>query len=78
MIKWSLKQSYLENIPELNDENDIFNDAGIQKAPEIIDLKNDAKFHDNDGNILEIKTRGSRIPKDIENGFNIKGLKNII
>ncbi|AUV58863.1 hypothetical protein [Bandra megavirus] len=50
-------------------------------APDIIDLKEKEKFHDDDGNIVNIETRGERehdkcyfLVKDVAIGFGIKSL----
>ncbi|AGF85693.1 hypothetical protein QJ854_gp089 [Moumouvirus goulette] len=48
-IRWVEK-----NIPEFND--DIKYD--IEMAPDIIELKDNEKFQDNEGNIIEIQVRG--------------------
>ena len=81
-------QQFINSIPELNKEsNDIIvDDKGIMKAPEIIHLKDEEKFKDNEGNIIEIETRGDRTldkiyfkVKDIMEGFKLESLyKNII
>lgn len=53
----------------------------ILKAPKIIELDSQEKFKDNDNNIIEIETRGSREcqniffrVKDIETNFSINNL----
>ena len=53
-----------------------------EKAPDIIDLDDDEKFHDDEGNVLEIETRGERTydgiyfrVKDVSSGFGIVNLK---
>lgn len=81
-------QEFMETIPELNKKSDkeIVDDNGITKAPNIIYLKDDEKFKDDDGNIIEIETRGERDVntayfkvKDVMEGFNMENLyKNII
>lgn len=63
-----LKKDYLINIPELNktDDNQPITDLnGIQEAPPIIDLDDEEKFKDANGNIVEIETRGTRNHDDI-------------
>ena len=76
----------IKTIPELNNKNEVINDDnGIEKAPNIIHLNDDEKFKDNNGNILEIETRGEREynkiyfkVKDVAEKFNmISLLKNI-
>jgi hypothetical protein len=81
-------QEFMETIPELNKKSDkeIVDDNGITKAPNIIYLKDDEKFKDDDGNVIEIETRGERDVdtvyfkvKDVMEGFNMENLyKNII
>lgn len=61
-----LKKSFIDTIPEcnqvVNETNtiNIVDDNGIGLAPEIIYLEDSEKFKDNDGNIIEIETRGER------------------
>ena len=48
-------------IPELNDDQGNIEDLnGIEKAPDIIKLTDDEKFKDDQNNIVEIETRGIR------------------
>lgn len=61
------------------------NVENIEDAPEIIILDDNEKFKDNDGNILEIETRGERIHdkcyfrlRDVAKGFEMKNLRMII
>ena len=77
----------METIPELNKKSDkeIVDDNGITKAPNIIYLKDDEKFKDDDGNVIEIETRGERDVdtayfkvKDVMEGFNMENLENNI
>jgi hypothetical protein len=56
-----------------------------EKAPDIIDLDDDEKFHDDEGNVLEIETRGERTydgiyfrVKDVSSGFGIERLKDTL
>jgi hypothetical protein len=72
------KKSFIQNIPEINNENIIVDNNNIQLAPDIIELENNEKFKDADGKIINIQTRGERKidniyfkVKDISNGFNI-------
>lgn len=79
-----LKKDYLINIPELQEKNEdivIVDENGIPEAPPIINLTNDEKFKDTEGNVVEIETRGVRIHngiyfrvKDVEIGFDLKKL----
>jgi hypothetical protein len=80
-------QSLLKTIPELNKETKekITDDNGIEKAPHLIYLLDEEKFKDNDGNVVEIETRGERTlsgvyfnVKDIMKGFNLDNLYNTI
>jgi hypothetical protein len=79
--KWHklfISQKWVEkNIPEFS--NNIKYD--IEMAPEIIDLEDEEKFTDNDGNIIEIETRGERevnkcyfLVKDVMIGFRMDNL----
>lgn len=80
--------SYLQEIPELNNTNTeqkIVDEKGIQKAPEIIYLKENEKFRDENGNPLDIETRGVREcngiyfrVKDVEKCFETENLQNTI
>jgi hypothetical protein len=54
-------ESIIKSIPELsNNEKTITDDKGIEKAPPIIYLNDNEKFKDDNGNVLEIETRGTR------------------
>jgi len=59
-----INEKYLENIPELynniNEINEITDNNGILKAPEIIIIKDDEKFKDDNNNRFDIETRGSK------------------
>ena len=79
-----IKKDYLmscENyLNEINGKK-VVNDDGIEKAPNIIELLDDEKFHDDDGNVLEIETRGERKwdkilfkVKDVADIFDIPNL----
>ena len=57
----------------------------VKEAPEIINLKDNEKFKDNDGTILEIETRGCREydncffkVSDVAKGFGIIRLQDVI
>ncbi|BCS82702.1 hypothetical protein QLL95_gp0213 [Cotonvirus japonicus] len=77
-----LLQSWVEkNIPEFS--NDVKYD--IEMAPDIIDLEDNEKFQDDEGNIVEIEVRGDRdfdkcyfLVKDVANGFGLKRLHNVL
>ena len=82
-----LKKEYLINIPELQENNDeiIVDDKGIKEAPSIINLTDDEKFKDTEGNVVEIETRGERVynsiyfkVKDVEIGFDLKKLYTVM
>ena len=87
------------NMPKMaiNDDNDeddehednkevkVNNGDNYEDAPNIIQLDDEEKFTDSDGNIVEIETRGYRsydqiyfLAKDIANAFEIKSLNNTI
>lgn len=55
-----IPKTLLDNIPELNNSDKIVDDNGIEKAPPIIYLQEHEKFYDNDGNTMDIETRGDR------------------
>ena len=76
-----------ENVAEINKDNDklIKDENGIEKAPEIIYLKDNEKFHDDEGNILDIETRGIRDcdniyfkVKDVSERFSMPSLHRTI
>ena len=55
------------------------------KTPDIIELDDDEKFHDDEGNVLEIETRGERERdgiyfrvKDVAKAFGIESLKDVL
>lgn len=85
-----INSEFIKTIPELNIKSEtkdvvINDDNGIEKAPDIIHLNDNEKFKDNDGNILEIETRGVREynkiyfkVKDIEISFSMENLIIII
>lgn len=61
------------------------NGSVLEEAPAIIQLDDNEKFKDNDGNVLEIETRGEREHdkiyfrvKDVSEGFKIKELRHTI
>jgi hypothetical protein len=79
------KYDIIEQIPELNNKDIITDDNGIEKAPKIIYLTDNEKFQDNEGNVLEIETRGERNVnncffkvKDVSKAFGIENLQNTI
>lgn len=79
-------KSFVDKIPELiQDEVKEADGINIIKAPNIIELKNEEKFTDNDGNVIEIETRGERTVdkiyfkvKDVSDGFEMKNLSEIL
>lgn len=77
-----IKKTWAENnVPKLkiNDQNIDINELyTIPPAPELLELNDEEKFKDKDGNIIEIEVRGERHfekcyfkVKDIANGFKI-------
>lgn len=69
---------FIKSIPELNNEKIT---DGIEQAPDIIILEDDQKIKDDDGNIIEIETRGEKTVdklyfkvKDVMEGFNMARL----
>ena len=81
-----VNKTVIENIKELNGDDNITDNNGIEMAPDIIELEDHEKFQDTDGNILNIETRGKRVRnkiyfkvKDIETSFGIsKCIRSII
>ena len=92
-----LDRNFKEDYDELDDEldedlddeiesnNDDVENKTIEKAPRIIDLHDNEKFRDTDGNIVEIETRGTKKYNDIyfkvadgSKGFNMVNLRNSI
>jgi hypothetical protein len=76
-----------EVITELNPncDDEIKDINGVGKAPEIIELNDNEKFKDNDGNIIEIETRGDRTidniffkVKDVMVGFEMDSLNDTL
>jgi hypothetical protein len=68
-----------ENVPELAEDEEVKHD--IEKAPDIINLTDDEKMKDDEGNIVEIEVRGKRehnmcffLVKDVMEAFNMKNL----
>ena len=82
------KKTFIYSIPELKNDNNkktITDDNSIQKAPEIINLNDSEKFKDENGNIIDIETRGERSVdkiyfrvKDVMNGFQMDRLDDVI
>ena len=76
-------ETYIQEIPELNSNNittdseqKIVDDKGIQKAPNVIYLKDSEKFKDETGNPLDIETRGIRKCNGIY--FRVKDVENVL
>ena len=79
------KKKFIDTIPEINEETIITDESNVQLAPEIIYLKDSEKFQDEDGNIIEIETRGERKVdgiyfkiKDVMSGFKMDNLDKVI
>ena len=77
-----INKDYIKSIPKINRE--IIKD-NKNEAPPIIELKESEKFKDDDGNILDIETRGEREVekiffkcKDIEKYFDHMHLQNTV
>jgi len=79
------KKTFVDSIPEINEEKIIVDENNVELAPTIIHLKEHEKFKDETGNTLEIETRGERKfdriyfkIKDVMIGFKLENLdKNI-
>ncbi len=87
-----LNKDYIVNISELRQQKNgngngngsngaVDNNKEIREAPPIIELADNEKFTDNEGNVVEIETRGKRSydsiyfkVKDVSTGFEIKRL----
>lgn len=77
-----LLKSLTETIEELKNGENIKDEKGVMKAPEILNLNEEEKFKDLEGNVIDIEVRGERKVnniyfkvKDIEKGFNILNLQ---
>ena len=75
------KKTFVDTIPEINQEKEIIDDNNVALAPDIINLDDNEKFKDENNNIIEIETRGSRQVdgiyfkvKDVMLGFKIDNL----
>ena len=74
-----------EDIKDERDKNRSVSSEDFEKAPEILELEDEEKFKDCDGNIIEIETRGEKDrnkiyfkAKDISKGFEMKYLNHTI
>ena len=54
------KKKFVDTIPEVSQDKIIVDDNNVQLAPDIIHLEDNEKFKDENNNILDIETRGSR------------------
>jgi len=82
------KKSFINSIPELKKDNskeNITDDDGVEKSPDIINLDDSEKFKNENGNIIEIETRGERSVdkiyfrvKDVMERFQMENLQNTI
>jgi hypothetical protein len=77
-----LLKSLTETIEELKNGENIKDEKGVMKAPEILNLNEEEKFKDLEGNVIDIEVRGERKVnniyfkvKDIEKGFDILNLQ---
>jgi len=80
-----IRKIYVDKIKELNDDDDVVDDHGTEKAPNIIKLNKNEKFKDSDGNILDIETREQRKcdkiffkVKDVANEFEMPNLQDTV
>ena len=76
-----LLKSFVDTIPEISNPIVFNTESKYEVAPDIIHLENHEKFNDNDGNIIEIETRGERKVnniyfkvKDVMIGFEMENL----
>jgi len=77
-------ETFIDSINELNNSTNI-NDTTIKNAPNILELTDNKKFKDNEGNIIEIETRGEYNTnsiyfsvKDIMKKFEMNNLDTIL
>ena len=77
--------NYFQTVQKKEDENNSLIAEEYNVAPALIELSTDEKFVDNDGNIIEIETRGEKTENgiyfkvsDIAKGFDIKYLDDTI
>jgi len=76
-----LLKSWVEtHIPKMTSEN-IQEEQDLKEAPGILGLDDEEKFHDNEGNVVEIETRGERehdkvyfLAKDVATAFELPNL----
>jgi hypothetical protein len=79
-----IRKAYLDKCEEYKNEinnDNVRDEKGIEKAPDIIILDDEEKFKGDDGNVLEIETRGVRDHKgiyfkvnDVASAFEMKSL----
>jgi hypothetical protein len=79
------KKTFIDTIPEINEDKIIIDDDKIELAPNIIHLDDTEKFRDDKGETLDIETRGERKVdgiyfkvKDVMTGFKMERLDNTI
>lgn len=79
------KKSFVDTIPEIKNDSKITDDNDIELAPKLIKLKDEEKFKDADGKVIEIETRGVRTVddiyfkvKDVASGFKLNQLEGAI
>jgi hypothetical protein len=68
-----------------NNDNEVANEVSVQNAPPILHLSDAEKFHDADGRVIEIETRGERHEdkiyfkvKDVSIGFEMPTLNHVL
>ena len=73
------KKTFIDTIPEINEDKIIMDDDKIELAPNIIHLDDTEKFSDDKGETIDIETRGERKVdgiyfkvKDVMAGFKMK------
>lgn len=86
--KLLIRKKYIDEHTEIQNEikgENVKDENGIEKAPEILTLENHEKFQDDQGNVFEIETRGEKQHdkiyfkvKDVEKAFEMKNLQNNI
>jgi hypothetical protein len=83
-----IRRKYVDELIELQNElngENVSDENGTEKAPDILSLEDNEKFHDELGNVLEIETRGVRQydgiyfkVKDVANVFDLLKLSDTI
>ena len=78
-------KSFVDTIPEIKEEKVIVDEKNVELAPNIIQLEEHEKFKDENGNVIEIETRGEKKVegvyfkvKDVAIGFKMEKLQDTL